>query len=267
MKKIAIINVLIVFFGLTAMAEDLKKGEQFTKCLELEFDDQAKADDVFISWELYGDWDKFDYSFSQGTLEDNIFTIRAKDYKEFLNGHEGILLTVEGKPKTKENEYVLSLRVMNVSEDLGFSKNELNADFHINYLLPPPMPLWLRLLILGIVLIVIALIIWLVLDISAKFPKGILQIGNQEVRLKGKKRISVKDELNKADILLPEGTDVVFVRKRFASFQGPCVKEMQNCTLKRFGTDLPKGSVIRPDEEIKGLTTDKGKDIIIRYCL
>lgn len=267
MKKIAIITALIVFAGLTAMADDLKKGEQFTKCLELEFDEQAKADDVFITWELYGDWDKFDYSFSQGTLEDNIFTIRAKDYKEFLNGHEGILLTVEGKPKTKESEYVLSLRVMNVSEDLGFSKDELNADFHINYLLPPPMPLWLRLLILGIVLIVIALIVWLVLEISAKFPKGILQIGNEEVKMKGKKRISVKEELDKLCIDLPEGTDVVFVKKRFASFQGPCVKEMQNCSLKCYGTDLSKGSIIRPDDDVKGLVTRGGKEMIIRYCL
>ena len=267
MKKIAIITALIVFAGLTAMADDLKKGEQFTKCLELEFDEQAKADDVFITWELYGDWDEFNYSFSQGTLEDNLFTIRAKDYKEFLNGHEGIVLTVEGKPKTKESEYVLSLRVMNVSEDLGFSKDELNANFRINYLLPPPPPLWKRLLPVGIVLLVLALIIWLVLNVTSKFPKGLLQLGHEEVRMKGKKRISVKEELDKLSIYLPEGTDVVFVKKRFASFQGPCIKEMQNCSLKRYGTDLSKGSVIRPDEEIKGLITENGKEIIIRYCL
>jgi len=134
-------------------------------------------------------------------------------------------------------------------------------------LLPPPMPLWLRLLILGIVLIVLALIVWLVLDTTAKFPKGILQIGNEEVKMKGKKRISVKDELLKLGISLPDDTDVVFVKKRFASFQGPCLKETKNCSLNLYGSDFSKGSVLRPDEEIKCLISSDGREIVIRYCI
>lgn len=267
MKKIAIITVLIFFVSMMAVAEDLTKGEKLVKSLELVFDDQAMADDVFISWELNGDWDKFDYSFSQGTLEGNVFTIRAKEYKDFVNGHEGIALTVEGKSKTKEGEYVLYLTVMDKTEGLVFTKEELNADFRINYLLPPPPPLWKRLLILGIILALLALIIWLVLDITAKFPKGILQLGHNEVRLRGKKRISVKDELIKLGVSLPNGTDVVFVKKRFVSFQGPCIKETKNCTLVLYGSTLSKGSVIRPDEEIKGLTGSDGREIVIRYCI
>ena len=120
MKKSFIILVLMAFAIMPTKADNLKQGEKLVKSLELEFDEQAKTDDVFISWELSGDWDKFDYSFSQGTLEDNVFTIRANEYKGFVNGHEGIALTIEGKSKTEEGDYNLSLRVKEVDGQFGF---------------------------------------------------------------------------------------------------------------------------------------------------
>lgn len=266
MKKSFVFLVLMAFACMTATAEVLKKGEEFVKRLELEFDDQAKDDNVFITWELSGDWDKFDYSFSQGTLKENKYTIRAKDYKDFVDGNEGITLIVKGKSDTKAGDYTLSMRVTDVTEDLIFSKDVLNADFKISYVLPPPPPLWKRLLPYAIGLIALILLTSLVLHFSAKFPKGILQLGYDEVRLKGKKRISVREVLEKSNIQLAEGTDIVFVKKRFARFHGPCVKEINNCTLERDGSCLTKGSVIHLDEEIKGLKDVKGNDIIIRYC-
>lgn len=266
MKKNIIIVALLSLIGLTASAEVLKQGETLVKSLELEFDDQAKEDDVFISWELNGDWDKFDYSFSQGTLEDNIFTIRANEYKDFASGHEGIALTIEGKPKTREDNYTLSMHVTEVSDDLDFPKDAFNADFSIEYLLPPPPPLWKRLLIPAIILIVLALFIAWLLDYLAKFPKGLLQIGNNTVKLKGKKEVSVKEELKKMGTQLPDGTEVVLYKKRFGTFRGPCIKELKNCVLQSNGALLTRGKVMRRQQEVKGLKDTTGKEISIRYC-
>lgn len=265
MKKIFVFAALIMLVCMTAVADDLKQGDILVKSLELEFDEQAKADDVFISWELSGDWDKFDFSFSQGTLEDNVYTIRAKEYKGFVNGHEGIALTIEGKSKTSEGNYMLSMHVKDVTDDLDFQKEALNADFQINYLLPPPPPLWKRLLVPCIILILLALIVLWILDATSKFPKGLLQLGNNTVKLKGKKSVSVKDELKKMGIFLADGTDVVFVKKRFSSFQGPCVKEINNCILQCNGAMLTKGKVIRRQEVVEGLIDMNGTEISIRY--
>jgi len=266
MKKSFIFLILMVFAIIPTKADNLKQGEKLVKSLELEFDEQAKTDDVFISWELSGDWDKFDYSFSQGTLENNVFIIRANEYKGFANGHEGIALTIEGKSKTEEGDYNLILRVKEVTDDLNFPKNALNADFQITYLLPPPPPLWKQILVPTIILIALALIILFILHVTSKFPKGILQFGHEEVRLRGKKRVSAKEELEKMGIQLPDGTDIVFVKKRFATFCGPCIKEMKNCSLERDGSYLSKGSIIRLEEEVKGLTDVNGNELLIRYC-
>ena len=57
---------------------------QLTKSLELEFDDLAVESEAYITWELDGDWDKFEYSFSQGELDDNLFTVYAADYRIIL---------------------------------------------------------------------------------------------------------------------------------------------------------------------------------------
>ncbi len=266
MKKKILIVVLLSFVGMTASAEVLEHGNTLVKSLELEFDDQAKEDDVFISWELSGDWDKFDYNFSQGTLENNIFTIRAKEYKDFANGHDGIALTIEGKKKTKEGEYNLSMHVTEVSDDLDFPKDAFNADFQINYLLPPPPPLWKRLLVPAIILVVLALFITWLLDYTAKFPRGLLQLGSNTVKLKGKKTISVKDELKKMGTELPEGTEIVLCKKRFTTFQGPCIKELKNCVLQSNGALLTRGKIMRRQQEVKGLKDSAGKEISIRYC-
>ena len=256
----------MVFVCMTVSAEGLKQGDKLTKSLELEFDEQAKVDNVFISWELSGDWDKFDYSFSQGELDGNVLTINAKNYKAFVDGHEGIALTIAGKPKTDEGNYNLIMRVKDVTEDLDFPKESLNADFQISYLLPPPPPLWKRILLPAIILIVLALIIWVIMHVTSKFPKGILQFGHEEVRLRGKNRVSAKEELEKMGIQLPQGTDIIFVKKRFATFSGPCIKEMHNCSLERDGSYLTKGSIIRLEEEVKGLADVNGNELLIRYC-
>lgn len=265
--KVRVTN-LLVGICYSAVSKDLHQGEKLVKSImELEFDEQAKAVNAYVTWELVGDWDKFVYSFSQGSLNGNALTINANEYKDFVDGNEGIALFLQGKPKTDEGNYHLSMKVRDVSDDLDFEKDDLNLDMNINYLLPPPTPLWIKLLIAGAILFVLLLLILLVLHVTAKFPKGILQLGHNEVRLKGKKRISVKDELVKLGVTLPEGTDVVFVKKRFASFQGPCLKETKNCSLNRYGSSFSNGSVIRPDEEIKGLMSIDGKEIIIRYCI
>lgn len=255
----------MAFVGMIAMADDLKQGDKLEKSLELEFDEQAKADDVFISWELSGDWDKFDYSFSQGTLKDNIYTIRAREYKDFADGHEGIALTIAGKEDTKDGNYTLSMHVIEVTDGLEFEKDALNGEFQITYILPPPPPLWQRLIVPVIVLLVLGLLVAWVFSSQAKFPKGMLQLGKETVSLRGKKEISVRAELEKMAIQLEKGTDIVFIKKRFVSFNGPCVKEMKNCVLEGNGGYLTKGSIVHVDEVVKGLTDVRGNDIEIRY--
>lgn len=267
MKKSFIILVLMAFAIMPTKADNLKQGEKLVKSLELEFDEQAKTDDVFISWELSGDWDKFDYSFSQGTLEDNVFTIRANEYKGFVNGHEGIALTIEGKSKTEEGDYNLSLRVKEVTDNLDFPKNALNADFQITYILPPPPPLWKQFLVPGLIILALILGGLLVFHFSAKFPDGLLQLGHDEIELKGRKKISVKKELEKIGRNVNTEMDVVLIRKRFVSYQGPTIKEMKGCELhKSDGSLLGTGDVIYPDETIYGLKDANDDDIIIRQC-
>lgn len=267
MKKLIIFFYFLALLSVSCVAEELRQGDKIVKNLELEFDDRAKANNGFITWELSGDWDKFDYDFSQGNLHKNVFTINANEYKDFANGEAGIALTIVGKSKTPQGDYTLSMHVAEVSDDLDFPKEELDADFHINYLLPPPPPIWRRLIVPTIVLLVLLAIALIILNATAKFPKGVLQLGDNSVRLRGKKKVSVKEELAKMSVSLADGTDVIFVKKRFASFRGPSVKEMKGCTLKRYGTEISKGAVIRPDEDVKGLSDLNGKEIVIRYCL
>lgn len=266
MKKLIIIGLLVVCTSMTAVSKDLHQGERLVKSImELDIDEDAKAANAYVTWELVGDWDKFDYSFSQGILEGNTLTINANDYKDFVDGNEGLALSLQGKSKTDEGNYILSMKVKDVSDGLDFEKNDLDLDMNINYLLPPPTPLWIKLLIAGVILLVLVLLILLVLHVTAKFPKGILQFNNFTVKLKGKKMISVKDELKKNSIFLNDGTEIILVKKRFASFQGPCLKEIKGCTLKCNGALLSKGKVIHRNQEVNGLTDKDGNAIIIRY--
>ncbi len=269
MKRVFITGfyLLIACVGVIAapIEKDLNKDSEMILNLEMGFSDSAKEEGAFVSWELIGDWDKFDYSFSQGSLENNVFTIRAAEYKEFINGESGIALVISGKPKIEDATYNLSMKVVNVSDGLDFPKEDLNLNMSVNYILPPPPPIWERMLVPAIILVVLSLIVWLVLNITAKFPRGLLQLGRDEVILKGKSRVSVKEELEKMGVILDD-CDVVFVKKRFGRFQGPCIKELQNCVLEREGVYVSKGTVLLPDEELRGLTDINGNEIIIRYC-
>lgn len=263
MKRYLLLIFLMVGLGFSATAEKLKyHDEPITKSLELEFNDVAKSNDAFISWDLVGDWDKFDYRFSQGKVKNQVFTIKAKEYKDFIDGKEGITLTIDGKSRTLTGDYTLSLKVKDVSKDLKFSKQELNMDLGIQY---TGRSILERLLVPIILLLALVALLLLVLHLTAKFPKGLLQLGHETVRLKGKKMISVSEELNKLAISIPEGTEIIFVKKRFAPFNGPCIKVMNNCILERDGVELTRGAVIHVDEEIKGLNDNNGKEIIIRY--
>ena len=267
MKKAIITGIFLVCTCFTAVSRDLHQNEKLVKSImELEFDEQAKASNAFITWELVGDWDKFVYGFSQGSLNGNTLTINANEYKDFVDGNEGIALSIQGKSKTDQGNYRLSMKVSDVSDALDFLKDELELDMNINYILPPPPSLLERLFVPGIILLALILILIIVLNVTAKFPSGLLQLGHDEVNIKGKKMVSVKNELEKMGVQLESDTDVIFVKKRFGSFQGPCVKEMKNCALEREGVYLSKGAVILPDEEIHGLKDLNGNEIIIRYC-
>ena len=261
MKKILIIAAIMAFSFSTAKAEELKHNEKITKTLKLEFDEQAKNDSASISWELLGNWDKFDYEFSQGMDNNDVFTIYTADYKPY----DGIVLTIKGKSKTSSGDYNLIMKIKG-AENLDIKDedlNYLNLDLNIHY---EAAPFWTKLIVPGIILLALILILIIVLNVTAKFPSGLLQLGRDEVNIKGKKMVSVKNELEKMGVQLESDTDVIFVKKRFGSFQGPCVKEMKNCALEREGVYLSKGAVILPDEEIHGLKDLDGNEIIIRYC-
>lgn len=261
MRKILILATIMAFASTAAKAEELKHDEQLSKTLKLEFDEQAKNDSALISWELLGDWDKFEYQFSQGKDENDVFTINATDYKPY----DGIVLTINGTPKTNSGVYNLTMKIKDVEnidindEDLNY----LNLNLEINY---EEAPFWTKLIAPGIILLALILILITMLHLTAKFPSGLLQLGRDEVNIKGKKMISVKNELEKMGVQLESDTDVIFMKKRFGSFQGPCIKEMKNCALEREGVYLSKGAVILPDEEIHGLKDLNGNEIIIRYC-
>lgn len=269
MKKVLLSLVFLALTTVSATAIDLMQGKTLTVGFPFEFDPQAKADNDYITWRLMGDWDKFVVTFSQGTLDEStgLYTISSNDYKDYLGG---INLNITGKPKIPQDKYSLIMKIKDASDlDLSSSDikvEDLELNLTINYLLPPPPPLWKRLLIPAIILLSLALIICLVLHITAKFPSGLLQLGRDEVDLKGKKKVSVREELEKLGIELEADTDVIFVKKRFGTFQGPCIDMMKNCALERDSVYLSKGAVILPDEEIHGLKDINGNEIIIRYC-
>lgn len=267
MKKAFITSIFLVCTCFNAVSRDLHQDEELVKSImELEFDEQAKASNAFITWELVGDWDKFIIDFSQGNFDGKLLTVSANEYKDLVDGNEGIALSIKGKPKTGQGNYRLSMKVSEVSDELDFLKDELELDMNINYILPPPPSLLERLLVPGVILLALILILITVLHLTAKFPSGLLQLGRDEVNIKGKKMISIKNELEKMGVQLESDTDVIFMKKRFGSFQGPCIKEMKNCALEREGVYLSKGAVILPDEEIHGLKDLNGNEIIIRYC-
>ena len=272
MKRIAFLGALLISTTLMAagqIQEDLHQEDGvIVKSLELEFNDVAKADDIFLSWKLVGDWDKFDYQFSQGTLEKDVYTIKASEYQAVVDGKKGITLTITTDPKSKIKEglYDLSMKLHNVSNEVELPDGGLDLDLKVNYIPTPPIPLWKRLLIPGIILLALIALLLLVLHLASIFPRGLLQLGREEVSLKGKTRISVKEELEKMEITLEEGTDVIFVKKRFGRFQGPCIKLMSNCSLERDGLFVSKGTVLLPEEELRGLTDIHGDEVLIRYC-
>lgn len=242
-----------------------RQGDSIVKSImELEFDGQAKDDNAFVTWELIGDWNKFDYSFSQGELKDYALTINANEYKKFVNGSEGIVLTIKGKPTTEESKYALSMKMGELSDNLEVEPADAGLDMRVNYVFPTPV--WKTILLLCCIILALALIIICVMHATAKFPSGLLQINNKKITLKGKKEISIKDELHNMGIELAEGTEIVLGRKRFAAFHGPCVKKLTGCNLICNGAPLSKGKIIRRNQDVRGLKDINGNSVNIRYC-
>lgn len=270
MKRVFIIvSCLLVTYAsimATPVTKELKEGDKLTLNLELEFTDNAKEEGEFISWELVGDWDKFEYVFSQGNVIGNIYTIKSTEYQDFVGGENGIAITIKGKSDTEDAIYNLSMKITDVSDGLSISKEEFDLELDIHYILPPPRPMWEVMLIVFGILLALVLIAVIILKITARFPGGILQLGRDEISLKGKSRVSIKEELNKLNITLKDDCDVIFVKKRFGRFQGPCIKEIHNCALERDGIYVYKGTILLPEEELRGLEDTNGNEIIIRYC-
>lgn len=270
MKRIFVAGIffLVACLGMSAapVNKELKQGETLKMNLKLSFSEDAQQNNAFVTWELTGDWEKFDYKFSQGELKGNILTVKAADYKAFANGEDGVALVITGKKKTEDATYNLVMKVKDVSANLDFPRNKMNLDMNVHYILPPPPSIWLILAIVGGVLAVLGAIVALVLHVTAKFPKGLLQIGREEVYLKGKKQVSVRKELEKVGIELEGASDVIFDKKRFGAFQGPRIKQMIDCALERDGEFVSRGSVLLPTEELKGLKDVQGNEIVIIYC-
>ncbi|MBE6250688.1 MAG: hypothetical protein E7111_03440 [Bacteroidales bacterium] len=269
MKRIIVIGIFLLAASLgmsvSAVTKNINQGESLKMNLKLSFSKEAKEDGAFVSWKLSGDWNEFDYAFSQGKLKGDVLTVKATDYKEFANGEDGLALTIKGRKKTEATTYNLSMKVIEVSDNLGFPKNKMNLDLKVNYILPPPTPWWQVALIVAAVLALVALVLAIVLIQTAKFPKGVLQLGREEVYLKGKSRVSVREELEKAGIELEGESDVILVKKRFGRFQGPCIKQMVDCTLERDGEFVSRGTVLLLDEEFKGLRDAQGNEVLLRY--
>lgn len=264
MKKVSFLMFLLTCLVVSTYAVDLKYGgDPVTKRLKLDVNQAAVESNAFIQWELQGDWDKFDYSFSQGVEEGNTFTIYAKDYLKAVNGEEGVLLTISGKKKTSKGDYNLNMVVVKATDNLSVNKDKMNLSLPIQY--EPYHKTIFEILLPFIILLIVILLIILILHVTAKFPKGLLQLNNTTVKLKGKKMVSVKDELQKMGIFLAEGTDIILVKKRFASFQGPCVKLATNCNLMCNGAPLTKGKIMRRNQEVKGLVDKSGTPISMRY--
>ena len=242
-----------------------RQGDSLVKSImELDFDEQAKDDNAYVTWDLVGDWNKFDYSFSQGELKDHALTINANDYKKYVDGSEGIVLTIKGKPTTEEGKYNLSMKAGEQSNNLEIEPRDASLDMRVNYFFPTPI--WKTLLLVGGIILALALIIFALMQATAKFPGGLLQLNNKKIELKGKKKISIKDELKDMGIALSDGTEIVLVRKRFTAFQGPCVKELTGCYLICNGAPLTQGKIIRRNQDVRGLKDTNGNPVNIRYC-
>ena len=269
MKRFLIISLFLIGTFFAASSKQLKEGEQLNESIiVIPFSDAAKATDSYITWELEGDWSQFDFSFSQGNLSSDgrLYTIYANEYKDRVFGLDGIAIVINGMKKPEAKQCHLDMVCTEVSDNLqldGYSKDELDVHMTIDYIREP---FWLRHLVAEIICVVLILILLLVLNVTAKFPGGLLQLNRDEIMLKGRKSVSLKEELSNNGIDLEEGADVILVKKRFGTFNGPCIKEIKNCLLERDGELLSKGAIILDGEEIHGLKDINGVEIIIRFC-
>ena len=260
MKRLFLTLLVLVSANFAIQAMDLKRDEVITKHLTLEITQAAKDNNAFITWELTGDWNSFDYNFSQGSLKKNLYTIYANDYQSYVNGGNGITLTLTAKSKAKTGNYTLMMTVKETSKELEFEANKMNLSMDINYDQGPiPFPWTLVCIIAAVVLIII-----LVLNSKAKFPSGLLQFGDHEVELKGKKIVSAKSELGEEN--LPEGVDVVFTKRIFGTFNGPIIKASEGCELMLSdGTVVSIGYKLSEGDTLSGLKDNNGYDIIISF--
>ena len=258
MKRLFLTLLVLVSANYAIQAMDLKRDEVITKHLTLEITQAAKDNNAFITWELTGDWNSFDYNFSQGSLKKNLYTIYANDYQSYVNGGNGITFTLTAKSKAKTGNYTLMMTVKETSNELEFEANKMNLSLDINYDQGPiPFPWTLVCIIAAILLIII-----IVLNAKSKFPSGLIQFGNIEVDLKGKKKVSAREELGDT---LAAGVDVVFVKKTFGSYNGPMIKKIDGCELKRVdGSIIDKGEILYEGDTLYGMTDSLGKDIVIR---
>jgi len=146
--------------------------DSITRQIELEFNKEAIENDAFITWELIGNWQEFTITINQGVLEENSFTVKAKDYKDFAKGFDGIRICIKPNKHTKEGTYQLSMKVSDISENLEFSKEELDLiipEFY--YQAPPPRPLWQYLVFGLLIAFLLFNIIWFALVKPNKYRK------------------------------------------------------------------------------------------------
>ena len=164
--------------------DTLRNRETTQKQLELFFNEKSKEEDSYITWELRGeDWEDVNVSFNQGRFRDNRFTIRAKEYKEFADGDDGIILNISPRKNTEEKEYTFRFEVVEGSDDLRFNESELNMRSSFYIIPPPPTPWWLTLLYILAAAFVLFHILWFAFLKRMLYPKmnGTLQFSDGSI--------------------------------------------------------------------------------------
>ena len=171
--KIFICTLISIIVANVLFAQDtLRYNETITRQLILEFNEKAREDNGFITWQFRGeDWENVSVSVNQGRIRGDQLTITAREYQDFAEGKDGIVIEITPRKKIEEGPYSFRMEVLDVSPDLRFVESELNLLASFYLIPPPPTPWWLTLLYVLAVALILFHIIWFAFLKKMLFPK------------------------------------------------------------------------------------------------
>jgi hypothetical protein len=195
MKKLYFL-IFILFSVLPNLSanDTISVNHPIVRTLKLNFDSNAKENNVFIEWMIQADFKNLDINFSQGKLTDDYkFRITAANYSDISNGIEGVRLTIKPGNKSEPGSYNFKMTVAEYSDGLErIDLEKLNLEIDNIIIVAPPFN-WLRLIIVVLAIIIVVSIIIILIFQKQKFKSGSVLIEEPKEKantyfLKGNKR-------------------------------------------------------------------------------